>query len=137
MYEPATTALDQAISQVCTEIMASSINILYKSTDEILKHFHKELRSPTSSVNCEIFFEYFAMPINCDKLFTGSFDSKVMNVEIFKLTSQLQKAFTLRMLLSGAQAESTSGKQELAASKFMRQYAQRALMSYVDLLKSK
>jgi hypothetical protein len=94
VFEPAKTCEDQAISQVCTEIMASSTSILYKSTSEIVGNFFAELRKDPKSVSCAIFLEYFSEPINCDKLFSecGS------NIEIFKLTCQVQKQFTLRML---------------------------------------
>ena len=39
--------------------MKSSINILYKSNQEIVEKFLIELRDNPLGINCNIFFDYF------------------------------------------------------------------------------
>jgi len=59
VYEKAESPIDIEIQRVCIEIMKSSINILYKSNQEIVEKFLIELRDNPLGINCNIFFDYF------------------------------------------------------------------------------
>lgn len=48
--------------------MASSINILYKSMQDIVEKFIVELNSNPDGINCSVFFDYFSQLENCEKL---------------------------------------------------------------------
>jgi hypothetical protein len=68
VYEKPITPVEQEIQRVCIDIMASSINILYKSKQEIVEKFLNELIENPDGINSRIFFDYFSLAENCEKL---------------------------------------------------------------------
>lgn len=68
VYEQPKNQTDREMQNVCIEIMANSINILYKSPQEIADKFLHELKQNAVGINCSIFFDYFSQEENCDKL---------------------------------------------------------------------
>ena len=71
VYEKADTLIEQEIQSVCIEIMASSINILYKDNQDIATNFLNELKDNSQGINCGIFFDFFSKPENCEKLLSS------------------------------------------------------------------
>lgn len=73
--------------------MASSINILYKSKQEIVGKFLEELTENPDGINSRIFFDYFTLTENCEKLL----DKDIKGTQnIFIETCKIQLNYTKR-----------------------------------------
>jgi hypothetical protein len=113
------------VRKVCTDIITSCINIIYKTDEEVVDKFCIDILADPHSVDCTIFLENFTKPANCEKLLSPGMN-KIMS-KIFDATCAVQVSYFKANLL-GSQNQNNA----YLCSQFIKLYATRLMVSYFN-----
>jgi len=113
------------VRKVCTDIITSCINIIFKTDEEVVEKFSNDIRIDPHSVDCTIFLENFTKPANCEKLLSPEMNKKM--IQIFDATCAVQVSY-FKANLVGHQNQNNA----YLCSQFIKLYATRLVVSYFN-----
>jgi len=68
------------VKKVCTDIISSCINIIFKTDKEVVEKFSNDISVDPHSVDCTIFLENFTKPANCEKLLSTEMNAYMIRI---------------------------------------------------------